>query len=233
MMIVMGSSPKDSGSNRRRAPRFELDAQSSSLGTVKDLSRVGARVAGNGRPPLTIGETLTLCLRATDGAVLQLPSRVVWIRKPKFRQWEIGLEFVGIDRRKQTLIECLARFGTLAPPATPVASGSSGEGTRIISEHDPSAGGQGPPLQARYRERDHYRILQVQPDADGETIRLAFRMLAKRLHPDRNPAPDAHRRFELLKQAYDILRDPERRQRYDAALAELRVREGEQRRDAA
>lgn len=228
MLTVMGASPKNSGSNRRRATRYELDAQSSSLGTVKDLSRVGARVAGHGRPPLKVGETLTLCLRATDGAVLQLPSRVVWIRKPKFRQWEIGLEFVGIDRRKQASIEFLARFGTLAPPATPAGSGTTGPASQEVSASSEAA-----PLQARFREPDHYRIMQVQPDADDETIRLAFRMLAKRLHPDRNPAPDAHRRFELLKQAYDILRDPERRRRYDAALAELRSQEREQPRDAA
>lgn len=221
----MGSSPNKSGSNRRRATRYELDSQSSSLGTVKDLSRVGARIAGSGRAPLKVGESLTLCLRASDGAVLQLPARVVWIRKPKFRQWEIGLEFVGVDRRKQASIENLARFGTLTPPPARSSGESSVVEAGVAGNHDGS-GSDGPrgagEIQARYRERNHYRTMQVQPDADEETIRLAFRMLAKRLHPDRNPAPDAHRRFELLKQAYDVLRDPERRRRYDEALRQVR-----------
>ncbi len=223
MVPSMGSPANKSGSNRRRATRYELDSQSSSLGTVKDLSRVGARIAGNGRAPLKVGESLTLCLRASDGAVLQLPARVVWLRKPKFRQWEMGLEFVGIDRRKQSSIENLARFGTLAPPPARSEAGSPGDGSRPVVGHDGIDGSESSTeIQARYRERNHYRTMQVQPDADEETIRLAFRMLAKRLHPDRNPAPDAHRRFEQLKQAYDVLRDPERRRRYDEALRQVR-----------
>ena len=62
---------------------------------------------------------------------------------------------------------------------------------------------------------DYYEMLEVTRDADGETIKRAFRRKARQFHPDVNDAPDAEDRFKELNEAYDILSDPNKRQHYD------------------
>ena len=64
--------------------------------------------------------------------------------------------------------------------------------------------------------RDYYAILGVSRDASSEDIKKAFRALAMRYHPDRNPDDvDADRRFREAVEAYEALSDPEQRARYD------------------
>ena len=63
---------------------------------------------------------------------------------------------------------------------------------------------------------DHYDVLGVQRDASDADIKKAYRRLARELHPDVNPAPDAAERFKDVTHAYDVLSDPEQRRRYDA-----------------
>ena len=66
------------------------------------------------------------------------------------------------------------------------------------------------------RRRDYYQTLGVSPRATQEEIRRAFRRLARRHHPDVNPNdPQAEARFKEVAEAYEVLRDPERRQSYD------------------
>ncbi len=62
---------------------------------------------------------------------------------------------------------------------------------------------------------DHYAVLGVSRDASVEEIRSAYRKLARQHHPDVNAAPDAAERFKEITQAYEVLSDPEKRQRYD------------------
>jgi molecular chaperone DnaJ len=63
--------------------------------------------------------------------------------------------------------------------------------------------------------RDHYAVLGVARDASDDDIRSAYRRLARQYHPDVNGAPDAAQRFKEITEAYEILSDPQRRQRYD------------------
>ena len=62
---------------------------------------------------------------------------------------------------------------------------------------------------------DHYETLGVSREATPEEIKKAYRRLARELHPDVNPSEEASERFKSVTHAYDVLSDPEQRQRYD------------------
>lgn len=64
--------------------------------------------------------------------------------------------------------------------------------------------------------KDYYGILGVPPSAGELEIKRAFRKLAVRYHPDKNPSPEARPVFHDINEAYDVLSDPEKRTRYDA-----------------
>jgi len=72
---------------------------------------------------------------------------------------------------------------------------------------------------------DYYQRLGVARDADADTIKRAYRKLAMEFHPDRNDSPDAEENFKRVTEAYEILRDPDLRQRYDR-FGEAGVRRG-------
>ncbi len=64
--------------------------------------------------------------------------------------------------------------------------------------------------------RDYYEILSVEKTADGEEIKRAYRRLAMKYHPDRNPDdPEAEQKFKECAEAYEVLSDPQKRARYD------------------
>ena len=62
---------------------------------------------------------------------------------------------------------------------------------------------------------DLYAVLGLTHAAAPNAIRAAYRQLAKLYHPDVSVLPDAHARFIRITEAYEILIDPEKRQRYD------------------
>lgn len=68
----------------------------------------------------------------------------------------------------------------------------------------------------------YYQTLQVAPNASQAEISAAYRRLARQVHPDLNPSPDAHRQMQAINEAYNTLRHPERRRRYDETVAAQR-----------
>ncbi|MCS6921555.1 MAG: DnaJ domain-containing protein, partial [Elioraea sp.] len=65
-------------------------------------------------------------------------------------------------------------------------------------------------------KRDYYDILGVSRGASEEEIKRAYRKLAMQYHPDRNPGnPEAEAKFKEINEAYDVLKDAEKRAAYD------------------
>jgi len=65
-------------------------------------------------------------------------------------------------------------------------------------------------------KRDFYEVLGVARDATEAEVKSAFRKLAMKYHPDRNPGdPDAEHRFKEINEAYDVIKDPDKRAAYD------------------
>jgi curved DNA-binding protein len=63
--------------------------------------------------------------------------------------------------------------------------------------------------------KNYYRLLGVDSTAEGAVIKAAFRRLALRHHPDRTTTARAARRFQEIREAYDVLSDPAKRRDYD------------------
>ena len=65
-------------------------------------------------------------------------------------------------------------------------------------------------------ERDYYEILEVSKTASGDEIKKAFHRLALKYHPDRNPGnKDAESKFKEINEAYEVLKDEQKRAAYD------------------
>lgn len=65
--------------------------------------------------------------------------------------------------------------------------------------------------------KDYYQVLGVPQDAGPDTVKKAYRKLARKYHPDANPDnPSAEERFKSISEAYRVVSDPEKRKQYDA-----------------
>ena len=66
------------------------------------------------------------------------------------------------------------------------------------------------------QKRDYYEVLGVDKSADEAAIKKAYRVLAKKYHPDMNPGDkEAEKKFKEASEAYAVLSDPEKKRQYD------------------
>lgn len=65
---------------------------------------------------------------------------------------------------------------------------------------------------------NYYEVLGVTSSATADELRRAYRILARRYHPDVNPGKSSEERFKSIAHAYDVLSDPERRRQFDIEL---------------
>src|SRR6185312_2026645 len=64
---------------------------------------------------------------------------------------------------------------------------------------------------------DYYKTLGIPKNASQEDIKKAYRKLARKYHPDVNPNDtEAHKKFQQINEANEVLSDPEKRKKYDA-----------------
>ncbi|ADG25603.1 DnaJ C-terminal domain-containing protein [Legionella pneumophila] len=67
-------------------------------------------------------------------------------------------------------------------------------------------------------DKDYYKIMGVSQDASDKDIKMAYRKLARKYHPDISKEPDAEERFKEMAEAYEVLKDPKKRSEYDQYL---------------
>lgn len=187
----------------REYPRFSREGMTCPLGPVADLSSGGARVRVDRKPTVQLGETLEMMIGAR-GSVLSVRAIVVWVRKSGWKSWDIGLQFRGVyDELAKQLMQLAMTGSTQA-----VQEDYAKRGTPTAGE-----------IEASIEIEDLYEILAVGRKASTEQVIVAYRVLARKYHPDFNPATDAAVAFTRITKAYRVLRDPETRARYDLMLA--------------
>lgn len=63
--------------------------------------------------------------------------------------------------------------------------------------------------------KDYYHVMGIKRDATQDQIKRAYRLLSRKFHPDVSKEPDAEARFKEMAEAYEVLKDPEKRAAYD------------------
>lgn len=71
--------------------------------------------------------------------------------------------------------------------------------------------------------QDYYKTLGVKRDASQAEIQRAYRKLARKYHPDMNKDADASEKFKQVGEAYEVLKDPQKRKRYDTLGADWKA----------
>jgi hypothetical protein len=193
-------------------------------GEVLDLSAGGIRIRSAVRPPVKAGGLAPFTINA-GGKQITLQGRVAWIRRASLLSgpYEYGVQFVGVTAAMRALLERIALYGYV-PERGEVGTtgkGSSGGGAAR------TGGGAANGAESGHSQRvtvttelpDFYEAIGVSSDATAEEIHGAFRVLAKRLHPDVCKDPDANERFSFITRVYEVLGDSELRVKYDEAIA--------------
>lgn len=200
----------------KRAERFKTVGFATPFGEVRDLSSSGMRIFAPRKPKLEVGQRVEMRLSSAFQQVV-VAAKVVWVRNDQ-DQWQVGFQFVDMLPAVREAVEHLAKhgFAEMGAGPGPRRSGQSGVGTQTSQNSHTTGKSIGE--QALLYE-DLYAMFSLKPDATDEEVQVAYRFKARELHPDHNTAPDADQQFSRLTKAYSILKDPEKRKRYDEMRA--------------
>jgi Tfp pilus assembly protein PilZ len=235
--------PKVREHKQRAAKRYRTVGVRCELGTVLDISESGLRMQVDGKCPVKVGDILALTLRDCAHQTT-VRGCVVWVKQGSNTHSTCGVAFVDVRPGTRQVIEQIAGVGealakdkssnpadaSKSPAAGQTAGGqpsaskadarqggtgqaTSGQGadSRTANENEPTKRS----VRASIEIEDLYELFSLSPTATTDEIHQAFRSMARNLHPDRNPLPDAAERFSQISKAYRVLRDPELRARYD------------------
>ncbi|MEM1329484.1 MAG: PilZ domain-containing protein [Planctomycetota bacterium] len=175
---------------------------SSDEGQVLDMSAGGARLLFYAEPGLRAGEVRSLTLRL-DGFCADLETRVVWTKQRtwRFRRWEAGFEFQGLDDADSYALDRFARTGELDPGWH-----------RLRATAGPRLG------HAAIGEANYYAMLGITPDVPCDMVHEAYCQAIESLRACGLGRHDLAEHHGALTKAYAVLVDPRLKSEYDAYL---------------
>lgn len=233
--------PKPRDQKPRSAKRYRTVGVRCELGTVLDLSESGLRMQVDGKCPVKLGDILALQLRDCANQVT-VRGCVVWVKQGNNANATCGVAFIDVRPGTKEIIDQIAGVGdalarekqskdaadaakgtanakNAGRPGDASSQGHANSGQANSAGTNSGGTNSGQPkkngIRASIEIEDLYDLFALPPTATTEEINQAFRSMARNLHPDRNPLPDAAERFSQISKAYKILRDPELRARYD------------------
>lgn len=199
----------------RNAQRFETNALSCPVGTVRDVSETGFRISSRKKPDLKKGEIHEMRIR-TESKQLSIKARVQWVRRVCWipAVYEAGFQIVDPRPAVGVALRQLGQFG--------FAGKSSGISSEPAASEQPKAQPNPESVQRPHAYIDLenlYAVLGIEASATPDEIKRAYRKLAQQHHPDHDHSPNAAEQFDRIAKAYAVLGDPKRREWYDQMLS--------------
>lgn len=197
MLDALRKQKRSTDADTRRFQRHATEGVSCDLGEVADLSEGGMRVVTQGRPPVRTGQIHSLRISAGDDEI-NVAGRFVRMRRVSLKRFETGVEFINLPEAKADQIRRLAINGGRP------------------EEQDSGVAGR---IHATVELPDYYAALEVSPDASDQEIQAAHRRLVRMYHPDVSDIENCEWKFREIQEAWEILKDAQRRRAYDRRLA--------------
>lgn len=180
----------------------------SDLGEVLDMSKAGMRLK-SGNSKLSNGDVLGVTIRNHEHK-LAITARVAWVKKTGWKSREIGLQFLDVSPAVAIVLGELAKYGFVDPDRVAKEKAAAGSSK-------PRSGASA--IRASVEIENLYAALGVPQTATQQDIQAAYRKLARELHPDVCREAGASEKFSFVSKAYSVLRDTEKRARYDEMIA--------------
>lgn len=193
------NTPESDNPISRIEPRIETRKLKCSSGRVADLTGTGMRLLVSSSNKPEIGDVQTYTFKDKNHTI-EVAGTVRWIADAQglTRKCQVGIQFNGLSTHIREALMRLAIHGNLGEPGKPIDE-----------------------VEIKYP--DLYKMLGVTPYATEDDIRRAYHIEARRWHPDLNKSAAATDHFEMLTKAYEVLRDPEMRLRYDQRFGDERA----------
>jgi len=207
-------SKKNGAGHHRQHERYRSGQQlTCPLGNLDDLTPGGMCVLSKEKPQVKVGQTMDLPIQSNT-QTLRVKGRITRVLRTGFREYEIGVSFLGITPSLGKALGCFARFGYVDLTANASEAPSEPQ-TKPEPQPKQKKLQDTPAASATLTDADPYVALGVPSDASDDAIHQAYRQLARQYHPDVSPGQNTVDRFKKITESYKILKDPERRQIYD------------------